>query len=170
MAGLVSGLALLGGGISYAAIPDSDDGEYHACVKNGEENAGGHQVRLLDAQASETCPSGWTAKSWNQVGPTGPTGPTGAAGPAGATGPTGPAGPLGTYVVQAVTPDTTAGGATDVNCDSGDRLLSATSYRFSSQNAPYEWDSYNLNGNGEPIGVHEATAPSNRVSLICANG
>lgn len=42
-----------------------------------------------------TCPSGTTAITLNQQGPTGPAGPAGPIGPRGATGATGPQGPAG---------------------------------------------------------------------------
>ena len=48
-------------GIASAAIPDSDDGEFHACVKTSG-NATGHEWRVIDKQASEACANGWTEK------------------------------------------------------------------------------------------------------------
>lgn len=56
-----------GGSIAYAAIPDSDDGEYHACSKNAL-GGNGHEVRFIDKQASESCSSGWTEKTWKSGG------------------------------------------------------------------------------------------------------
>ena len=54
----------LGSGIAVAAIPDSDDSEYHACVANtGPVRA----VYVIDKQASEACASGYTEKTWPGV-------------------------------------------------------------------------------------------------------
>jgi|SRR5882757_2035822 len=71
----VATLALVGGGVAYASIPDSGTGVYTACVKNSQVFlSSAHDVRMLDKQAGESCPSGWTEKSWNQAAaPTGPT-------------------------------------------------------------------------------------------------
>lgn len=75
-------------GVSYAAIPDSDDGEIHGCwIQGFTSNL--RDLYLIDKQAGESCPSGTTAIKWNQTGPKGDTGDTG---PQGATGPEGPAG------------------------------------------------------------------------------
>lgn len=64
---------VLGGSVAYAAIPDSDDGEFHACMRNSPNSHGDeqdefdtHRVELQDSQAGKVCPSGWTAKVWNQ--------------------------------------------------------------------------------------------------------
>ena len=74
-------LALGGASAAWAAIPDSDDGEFHACVKNSA-GRNGHEVRIIDKQGGETCPSGWTEEVWSQTGPQGPEGPQGPQGPA----------------------------------------------------------------------------------------
>jgi Collagen triple helix repeat (20 copies) len=102
-------LALLGGGVSMAAIPDSTDGTFHACVRTNPMN-GTHDIRMIDKEAGESCASGYTEKTWNQVGPAGPVGPkgddgatgpqgepgqNGAQGPQGPQGPEGPVGPQG---------------------------------------------------------------------------
>lgn len=80
---VIAGGALVLGGASaaWAAIPDGDDGEFHACVKSAASSSG-HDVRIIDKQDSETCPSGWTEKVWSQAGPAGPEGPAGPPGPA----------------------------------------------------------------------------------------
>lgn len=87
---LISGITaalLVGGTAAYAAIPDSDDGEFHACVPNTGTL---RTAFFFDKQATPNpCPSGYTEKVWNQTGPQGPVGPTGA------TGPTGPQGEPG---------------------------------------------------------------------------
>lgn len=76
-------LALLAGGTAYAAIPDSDDGEFHACVSN----AGSLKtIVMIDKQAGTNCPSNYTEEIWNQQGPAGPQGPQGPQGPAGEDG------------------------------------------------------------------------------------
>lgn len=47
------------GGLALADIPDSDDGEFHACVSNG-----GGQVRMIDKQGGASCHSYETEKVW----------------------------------------------------------------------------------------------------------
>jgi hypothetical protein len=93
---VIAGGVLVFGGASaaWAAIPDSDDGEFHACVKNAAGSSG-HDLQIIDKQGSEACRSGWTEKVWNQTGPQGPRGDTGAAGAQGPPGPQGPQGPPG---------------------------------------------------------------------------
>lgn len=60
-------LLLALGGVAFAAIPDSDDGEIHGCYAN---NNGA--LRVIDAQAGQTCnTSRETALTWNQRGPQG---------------------------------------------------------------------------------------------------
>lgn len=57
-------LVVGGSGIAFAAIPDSDDSEFHACVANtGPVRA----VYVIDAQGSEGCASGYTEKVWPGV-------------------------------------------------------------------------------------------------------
>jgi hypothetical protein len=73
-------LTLLAGGTAYAAIPDSDDGEFHACVSN---TGSLKTILMIDKQAGTNCPSNYTEEVWNQQGPTGPQGPQGPAGEAG---------------------------------------------------------------------------------------
>lgn len=90
-------VALIAGGASYAsaAIPDSDDGEYHACVSSVGTLK---PVYMIDKQAGASCPSGYNEKIWNQAGltgPAGPVGPTGMPGPAGAKGDKGDTGATG---------------------------------------------------------------------------
>jgi hypothetical protein len=97
---MASGALVLGGAsAAWAAIPDSDDGEYHACVKN-KTGVSGHEVNIINKQGDETCANGWTEKGWSQTGPQGPQGETGAAGPQGAPGPQGPQGPAGPGLPQ----------------------------------------------------------------------
>jgi len=71
-----AGLLALAVGIAGAAIPDSNDGEIHACFK---KNQG--QLRVIDAEAGTTCGPAEQALVWNQTGPTGATGATGPRGP-----------------------------------------------------------------------------------------
>lgn len=57
-------LAASGGGIALAAIPDSADSEFHACVANtGPVRA----VYMIDKDASESCAAGYTEKVWPGV-------------------------------------------------------------------------------------------------------
>lgn len=76
-------LALLAGGTAYAAIPDSDDGEFHACVSN---TGSLKTIVMIDKQAGTNCPSNYTEKVWNQQGPAGPQGPQGEPGEQGSDG------------------------------------------------------------------------------------
>lgn len=88
-------LALLGGGIAFAAgaIPGTD-GVISGCYQK-------EQGQLRVVAEGTTCRPSEHAISWNQTGPQGPagpqgpTGPQGPAGPTGATGPAGPQGPAG---------------------------------------------------------------------------
>src|SRR3954452_1462040 len=92
-------LVVAGGGIAYAAIPDSG-GVIHGCFKDNGD------LRVIDPAAAkkDACKNNETALTWNQQGPAGTPGPAGPAGPAGPTGPAGtkgdtgapgPAGPAG---------------------------------------------------------------------------
>lgn len=80
-------IALVGGGVAYASIPDGS-GVIHGCIKSNS------MLKVIDS-ASETCASGETPLTWSQTGPVGATGPTGPAGATGATGPAGAAGVAG---------------------------------------------------------------------------
>jgi hypothetical protein len=81
---LVLGAAalLVAAAVAGAAIPDSDDGEIHACY---QKNNG--QLRAIDAQAGDTCRPSEVALVWNQEGVQGPSGASGLSGPSGARGP-----------------------------------------------------------------------------------
>jgi Collagen triple helix repeat (20 copies) len=93
VAGVVVGA--VGGGVAFAAIPDSS-GVIHGCYQKNVGN-----LRVIDPSAGDNCRPSEIAISWSQTGPQGPTGPTGPTGPqgpkgdTGATGPAGPAGPAG---------------------------------------------------------------------------
>lgn len=96
----LAGLGLLAGVATpaFAAIPDSDDSEYHACVSSiGTLKP----VYMIDKEAGANCPSGYNEKTWNKSGMPGPAGPKGdkgdpgPAGPAGATGEKGDTGAQG---------------------------------------------------------------------------
>ena len=73
----VAALTALAASVAYAAIPSSD-GVISGCrdVKTGA-------LRVIDAEAGETCGGKETALNWNRTGPQGPPGETGPAGPAG---------------------------------------------------------------------------------------
>jgi hypothetical protein len=66
------------GGVASAAIPDSDDQEIHGCY---QKNQG--QLRVIDAEAGDTCRPSEEPLTWNQEGPQGPAGPEGPTGPRG---------------------------------------------------------------------------------------
>lgn len=69
-------LIALAVGVASAAIPDSDDGEIHGCY---QKNNG--QLRVIDAQAGDTCRPSELPLVWSQEGPSGPSGPSGPTGP-----------------------------------------------------------------------------------------
>jgi hypothetical protein len=78
----VAAILVLAGGIAYAAIPGAN-GTITGCYKaNGS-------LRVIDAEAGQTCTSSEQQLTWNQTGPQGPEGPQGP------TGPPGPSGALG---------------------------------------------------------------------------
>lgn len=59
-------------GIALASIP-GPDGVIHGCYKTSNPAVG--TVIVIDSAAS--CPSGFAALNWNQIGPLGPQGPAG---------------------------------------------------------------------------------------------
>jgi hypothetical protein len=68
----VAAAVFAGGALSVAmgAIPGSD-GTFSGCV------ASNGALKVIDAEAGQTCPSGQQAVTWNQQGPPGATGPAG---------------------------------------------------------------------------------------------
>jgi hypothetical protein len=99
VAAAVVALAMLVGGIAWAAIP-GPDGTIHACyhVKKSGELENDAKLRLIDPGNGDSCKQGEAELVWNQTGaagPPGPQGPVGPAGPAGPQGNPGPAGPAG---------------------------------------------------------------------------
>jgi hypothetical protein len=68
----VAALLVLAVGVARAAIPDSNDGEIHGCY---QKNQG--QLRVIDAEAGDTCRPAEVELTWNQEGPQGETGPRG---------------------------------------------------------------------------------------------
>jgi hypothetical protein len=73
-----------------ASIPDSGTGVISGCYRDANGS-----LRVIDAEAGQTCGSSETPLIWNQLGPPGPEGPQGPAGPQGPQGPAGPDGPPG---------------------------------------------------------------------------
>ena len=69
----VAGAAALGD------IPDSSTGVISGCYQNSGNDSGPAPgtLRVIDAQAGDTCSPGETPLSWNQTGPAGPAGPHG---------------------------------------------------------------------------------------------
>lgn len=55
------GIVLVVGGTAWASIPDSN-GVIHGCRKNVDGS-----VRVVDTDAGQTCPNGYTALNWGQV-------------------------------------------------------------------------------------------------------
>jgi hypothetical protein len=81
---VVAAIALAGGTVAYASIPDTN-GVIHGCYKKASPNQG--TVRVIDTEKAQACSSNEKALDWNQ---TGPQGPQGLQGPQGQTGPPGP--------------------------------------------------------------------------------
>jgi hypothetical protein len=71
-------VAVVGGGVAYATIPDGK-GVIHGCYKKSSG-----RLRVIDTNAGASCGPAEEAISWNQAGPQGQQGPTGPPGPSGA--------------------------------------------------------------------------------------
>ena len=71
----IVGIALVAGGIAYAAIPDGS-GVIHGCYQKNQGT-----LRVIDTDTTQTCSSSESPLTWSQ---TGPQGTAGAARPAGA--------------------------------------------------------------------------------------
>lgn len=56
-----AGLAAAGTTAAFAAIPDSDDSEFHACVGN---TGPVRSIYMIDKEAGESCVTGYTEKTW----------------------------------------------------------------------------------------------------------
>lgn len=90
---LVLADAVLSAPLAVASIPDAK-GVYHGCVKVGI--TGQVTLYVIDTPVvTKGCAKGYTAATWNNIGPQGPAGPTGRAGPQGPTGAQGPIGLTG---------------------------------------------------------------------------
>jgi hypothetical protein len=115
-------LVLLSSAVALAAIP-SADGTIHGCreAKTGV-------LRVIDAEAGQTCTTKERPLTWSQTGPPGPPGPAGPVGPAGPQGLPGQNGVSG-YEVVTTTADIPPGYASKVfppfsliaNCPQGKR-------------------------------------------------
>jgi hypothetical protein len=90
--GAAAALVVASVATGLAAIPDSGSGVISGCYK-----ASNGSLRVIDAEAGETCGNSELAVAWNEQGEPGPQGEPGAQGPA---GPIGPAGPQGEPGVQ----------------------------------------------------------------------
>jgi type VI secretion system secreted protein Hcp len=77
---------LLGAGtaVALAAIPSSSDQVIHACYSTTGTLPG--QLRVVDADANQTCTTGEATLTWNQAGPQGPPGDVGPPGDSGSSG------------------------------------------------------------------------------------
>jgi hypothetical protein len=73
----IAGIALVVGGIAYAAIPDGS-GVIHGCY---QKNQGA--LRVIDTGTTQTCSSSETPLTWSQTGPQGQPGQQGPPGPTG---------------------------------------------------------------------------------------
>ena len=100
-------LFLLGGTLAaVAAIPDSQSGEITGCYANSDG-----ALRIIDAEAGETCREDETEISWGRGAP-------GPPGPPGQDGSTGPSGPQGTITRFGCS----GGGSIGGRCVSGRRV------------------------------------------------
>jgi hypothetical protein len=114
---VASAVAVTGLSVAWAAIPSSN-GSITGCIN---PTTGG--LRVVDAEAGQTCASFERRVTWNQQGQQGPAGARGAIGPAGPAGPAGPVGPTGpaapdTVLVSRVFPR--ASGAPQGNLAAGE--------------------------------------------------
>jgi hypothetical protein len=73
-------LAVAGVGVASGAIPTSSDGVIHGCYQKPGLLANPGAVRVIDAEAGQTCRSNETAFQWNSKGPKGDPGPRGPSG------------------------------------------------------------------------------------------
>jgi hypothetical protein len=78
----VLAMLALSAGLVTASIPNSLTGVISGCYAKS-----GGTLRVIDAQAGETCKKGELSVWWNQTGPPGPTGAPGEQGPPGPPGP-----------------------------------------------------------------------------------
>jgi type VI secretion system secreted protein Hcp len=78
---------VLGAGtaVAIAAIPSSSDGVIHGCYRTTSTAAGQTvgDLRVIDADAAQTCAAGEATLTWNQTGPAGPQGDPGPPGDSG---------------------------------------------------------------------------------------
>ena len=169
--GLGVGVAIIGGSVAYAAIPDPS-GVVHGCYDTLLGT-----LRVVDTGANQNCLPTETAITWHQTGPqglpgvtgakgdTGPAGPqgdkgdTGPAGAQGDKGDTGPAGPAGAAIVKQVSiarADVPNGSPTDIATlpltGGGDWLLTATVSPHNQSNDSF-W-TCRLNANGFQLDTH----------------
>lgn len=92
VAGTLIATVAVAGGVAYSAVPAASG------VITGCYNPGSGQLRVVDAEAGQSCGRSELQVTWNQTGPQGaqgPAGPQGPQGPAGAPGERGPQGPQG---------------------------------------------------------------------------
>lgn len=150
-----------GGGVAYAAIPDSGTGVYTACVANNPGFFTDHRtVYIIDKQAGDTCNNGYTEKTWNQTGPQGAQGTQGPAGPQGEPG--ADAGAIYTHVitggvVEVGTPKETR----EAFCPNGDTFV----------NGDVLVHSWNRDPNVQPPedGIYPMDEPSRLVAISHTN-
>jgi len=104
------GLAVVGGSVAYASIPDPV-GTIHGCYSKLTGS-----VRVIDTDNNGRCLPTETAIQWGQTGPQGPAGdqgPKGDNGATGADGPKGDTGPVGETGDTGATGPQGAPGSTD---------------------------------------------------------
>lgn len=155
----LAGVVLAAVGVGYAAIPGAN-GVIRSCYQKNVGN-----LRVIDADAGQSCRPSEIPLSFNQTGPQGPmgdtgpqgqrgdTGATGATGPQGIqglkgdTGATGPGGPAGAGVsgYQIVSADV-PGPSGSVFCPTGKRVLGGGAEIGSNPHRIFALDASNPNG------------------------
>ena len=175
-------IAVSGGAIAYASIPDSS-GVIHGCY-----TVNGGALRVIDTAKGQTCATGQHSLNWNQKGPKGAAGPPGPAGVSGygvARCTLAEDGTTGNFFVASSSGGTCSvtGGIPNVShallvCPTGDNAISwssASSAGFSASSTLRHTDAmpnaddtgYQYvvfdNGNGQP------SSKSTDIAVTCAN-
>ena len=118
---------VVGGAVAYGAIP-GDGASISACYQTIDG-----QLRVIDAQAGESCRQKERSLTWSQAGAPGAEGPEGPRGETGSSGPAGPAGVSG-YEMPSWHVIYPAGGDhiaySGVACPAGTKVVSGGGYAY----------------------------------------
>lgn len=151
---------LLLSGVAYASIPDAG-GVIHGCRKNTDGS-----VRVIDSDAGQTCPNGWTAFNWSQTGPQGPAGPAylppvGTRGTSAVSGVLGPGQEMDLRVLCWENEVVLGGGYQNRDPQNLTVVMAHDLFQQSSLSEPHGYEVYLIagpNGSQDPLGVRvEAT-------------